>query len=168
MWKYTQQEELYHFGVPGMKWGRRKVKSSGNADVDQMYQKKAAYKQAKKEYNRSFNKAYNRSVAAWSPSKKHGQANDDRWDDTFDKADQLTKAKNEYRTSKRAVKNNAQAKSALTKYRAERIATFATKGAIAGATITVGAVAVQKIMDRKNGILHLGNGTTLYMYPNRR
>lgn len=27
MWEYTQQEELYHYGVPGMRWGVKKAQA---------------------------------------------------------------------------------------------------------------------------------------------
>ena len=30
MWEYTQQEELYHYGVPGMRWGVRRAKAALN------------------------------------------------------------------------------------------------------------------------------------------
>lgn len=29
MWQYTPTEELYHWGVKGMRWGHRKAKDSG-------------------------------------------------------------------------------------------------------------------------------------------
>lgn len=31
MWKYTATEELYHHGVKGMRWGRRKAKTAVTA-----------------------------------------------------------------------------------------------------------------------------------------
>ena len=103
--------ELYHYGTKGMKWGVRRfqnedgsLKSAGKKRYSEMTtdvnDKKAAYKQAKKDFNKSYNKAYNKSIAALSPSKKHRQANDKRWDDAFEKADRLDKAKTEYKNAK--------------------------------------------------------------------
>lgn len=89
--------ELYHYGVKGMKWGRRK--RYNYTDVDR---KRDAMKSAKKDYNRSFNKAYNRAVAAYSPIKKHREANDRRWEDAYNKGQAYDKARTAYKSAKKA------------------------------------------------------------------
>ena len=91
-------DELMHYGVPGMKWGRRKTPTTsyGNA--------RAQYKAAKKAYSKSYSKAYNRSIASLSPIKKHRQANDARWEDAFNKAKALNQAKATYKQAKQERK----------------------------------------------------------------
>ena len=94
--------ELYHFGVKGMKWGVRKVRQ---AEAD-LRAKQSAYKKAKKAYSKSFNKAYGRAIGAYSPVKKHREANDARWKDADKKAAAFEKAKSDYESAKKEFNKN--------------------------------------------------------------
>lgn len=97
---FVRENELYHYGVPGMKWGVRK-KQYGESDISSNYNKaKAAYRTAKKDYNEAFNKYYNKSHQAYSFSKKKRAANDERFADAINKGIALDKAKKSYKTAK--------------------------------------------------------------------
>lgn len=110
----TSNGELYHHGVKGMKWGIRKRRDGDVATA------RKAYKTAKKEYNKSFNKAYDRAAAAYSPIKKHREANDARWEDAANKAEALRKAKGVYKKAKATAKEKAKAERALAKIEKQR------------------------------------------------
>lgn len=75
MWEYRYTDELYHHGIKGMKWGVRKKRPAS------LTKAKSNYKSAQDEYVKSFNKAYGKSLAAYSPLKKHRQNNAKRWED---------------------------------------------------------------------------------------
>ena len=105
-------KELYHYGVKGMKWGVRRSRDVGSSTGSRkqittksdVAAAKKAMKAARKDYNKAFNKAYNRAFAAYSPSKKHREANDQRWDDAFDKGAKYCEAKKNYKTMKKNYK----------------------------------------------------------------
>ena len=106
--------ELYHYGVPGMKWGHRKQSAVDKARQNMIDAKKRK-RTAKKEYNKSFSKAYDRSIAAWSPVKKHRQANDARWEDAMNKAETSRNATAKYKKAKQKYKAEKAAQKALAK-----------------------------------------------------
>lgn len=98
-----RNDELMHYGVPGMKWGHRKAAPTTSVD-----RARANYRAARKTYNRSFNKAYNRSLAAYSPSKKQRKANDARWDKAANDAKRLKEAKSVYKAEKKQFKSDVE------------------------------------------------------------
>lgn len=105
-------DELYHYGVKGMRWGHRK-KQEPTSDIRKRYDSaKAEYKQAKKEYSRAATKASNRSIAAISPIKKHRQADKARWDDVVKKAERANAADAAYKQAKRDYKTSPEGKAA--------------------------------------------------------
>ena len=99
-------EELYHYGVKGMKWGVRRAVNTPYGE------KKSAYKQAKKDYNKAFNKAYGYTSnhrLGTKISKKMKAEEVRRWDDTNRKYDKMVKAKTDYKQAKQ--ERNQQIKS---------------------------------------------------------
>lgn len=113
MYHNVYNEELAHHGIKGQKWGVRRFQNKNGTLTgagkkrysSDFEEKKAAYKTAKKAYNKAFNKADTYRVAAWSPSKKQRQANDERWDDAFKKGQALNKAEKAYKKAKATRKN---------------------------------------------------------------
>lgn len=82
-----------------MKWGVRKKRPAS------LTKAKSNYKSAQDEYVKSFNKAYGKSLAAYSPLKKHRQNNAKRWEDATNKGNAVIKAKKVYKTEKNKYKN---------------------------------------------------------------
>ena len=104
MQDYSYTDELLHYGIPGMKWGVRNNDRISN--LKRRYDdSKSNYKMAKRAYGKSFNAAYGRSISAWSPIKKHREANDKRWEKAFDDSRKLYYAKSKYKNIKKDRKN---------------------------------------------------------------
>lgn len=92
-------DELYHFGVKGMKWGHRKSLPTSSLR-NQVDSAKTTYKNAKKAFNKSFNDAYKHRAEAYSFSKERRKANDARWAKTQVDANKLNSAKADYKKAK--------------------------------------------------------------------
>ena len=85
-----------------MKWGVRKARK----EYKELDRAKGIYKHAKKSYNRSFDYAYNRPQGI-SLSRVRRAENDAAWRDVDRHAERLKKAKEQYKTQKKAVRENA-------------------------------------------------------------
>jgi hypothetical protein len=84
----NNSDELYHYGVKGMRWGHRKAsyQNTATSGLRQRYDAaKADKKAANKAYKKAFNKAYNRSYDTYSLSKKRREASNARWNDAAEK-----------------------------------------------------------------------------------
>lgn len=117
-------DELYHYGVKGMRWGHRKRRYDDN-----VYAKKAAYKQAKKDY-------------------KQSRKNREGWEDVAKKNTALEKAKYEYGKSKKDYDASPEGKAAA-KARAKKAVKVGA--AVAGTALAAyGAYKLNKWVKTKN------------------
>lgn len=84
MWKYNNTNELYHFGIPGMKWGHRKQKISNfltkSVDASSQYVKRDiknflhTNKTTNKEFIKNNVKKYGKNVSRTVSAAYHGLA----------------------------------------------------------------------------------------------
>lgn len=90
--------ELMHYGILGMKWGKRKAQPTN--DVQRT---RAAYKKANKEYSKAYDSAYgysSRHMVSQFAGKKAKAESDKRWADATTKAKAANSAKSAYKTAK--------------------------------------------------------------------
>lgn len=155
-------DELYHFGVKGMRWGHRKAQyntSNGNVASAKVRMKNAkqAYKTANKAYGKSFNKAarYSSNHFITQNFGKGKQKSNALWNDAYDKGSAADKAKaaykqskKDYKAEKKAAANTPEAKAA----RKEKMKKAAKVGAaVAGTALAAyGAYKVSKAIKDKN------------------
>lgn len=152
------ENELYHFGVKGMRWGHRKAQyntSNGNVASAKVRMKNAkqAYKTANKVASKSFGEAY--KYADRHPIKsrigKGKQKSNALWDDAFDKIDAANRAQASYKQSKKDYKaeKKAAANTPEAQARKEKLKKAAKVGAaVAGTALAAyGAYKVNKFLN---------------------
>ena len=127
-----RQDELMHYGVPGMRWGHRKARPL-SAERSRYVNAKATYKADNKAYNKSLNKAYSysgRHLVSQHVGKKQKVESDKRWDDAYDKAMQLNKSKSAMKQAKKEYHQTNE-------YKAKRAKAIKTGVAVAGTVLAV-------------------------------
>ena len=101
------ENELYHHGVKGMKWGVRKNRKTSGAR-SRVNSAKAEYKSARKTSNKSYNNAYrySRSHPVTQFATKKGRAKSDAlWEQAVNDAKRANSTKSAYKSAKSAYKN---------------------------------------------------------------
>lgn len=146
----NNSNELYHYGVKGMRWGHRKasyqntaVRTGNSAQRQKYLDAKASKKAANKAYTKAFNKAYNRNFAMLSPIKKHRDANNERWNDAAEKGKKSYEADQAYKKAKKEYHQTDE-------YKAKRAKAIKVGAAVAGTALAAyGAYKVSKILKDK-------------------
>ena len=109
MWRYNYSNELYHYGVIGMKWGKRKAQSGSSYVSTSARQKQITkeYKQAKKntprsqrkqlksQYQKDINATYNKKYTAIDrgiDKQQFGKKGVNRINDRMNRGDSYMKA----------------------------------------------------------------------------
>ena len=129
---YARTNELYHFGIPGMKWGVRKK-------YEKLYtiRKSDRRKNSVTDYNKITSKTerarnkYEKSVVAWKTDKKNEQLKSE-----------MEKAKSDYKKSVKEAKAEGEVENARNK----KISVAAIAGT---AAVAAGVIAVRRYLGNK-------------------
>ena len=100
------ENELYHYGVKGMRWGVRRNRPTSST-YNKVQSAKAAKKQAKKQYSKDYNsaRAYStRHLITQFTGGKNQKEADRRWNKAIDSASTLNAATKDYRAAKKERK----------------------------------------------------------------
>ena len=145
-------DELYHYGVPGMRWGHRKARTV-STERARMQSARAAYKKSNREFNKAREKAvsYSRTHPSFQKSKGHKRAEANRrWDDADKKAQQAKNDKAAYKQAKKEYKQTDE-------YKAKRAKAVKAGAVVAGTALAAyGAYKVNKVIRDKNAQIRIG------------
>lgn len=133
--------ELYHYGVPGMRWGHRKARPV-STERARMQSARAAYKKSNREFNKAREKAV--SYPRLHPSFQR------RWDEAAKKAQQANKDEAAYKRAKKQYKQTDE-------YKAKRTKAVKAGAVVAGTALAAyGAYKVNKVIRDKNAQIRIG------------
>lgn len=146
---FVPENELYHYGVKGMRWGHRKKYYNSDGSLNKLGQARQNYKTANRAYGRAYNKAYNYS--AMRPIGQHlgtGKVKSDKlWDDAYDKLHDADKAKKSYKDAKKEYKEQKKAERNTPEAKAARKKAMIKAGATAAA-VALAAYGAYKVSER--------------------
>lgn len=146
--------ELYHYGVPGMRWGHRKARPM-SAERSRYKSAKENYKTANKAYKKSYNDArnYSKTHPSLKGSRGHKRAEADRrWDDTKSKANAAYEAKTQYKQAKKEYKQTDE-------YKAKRAKAVKAGAVVAGTALAAyGAYKLSKVAKNKAYNINMERG----------
>ena len=159
MWQYKQTNELYHYGIPGMKWGHRKERypTSNRRYVsvrDRLNDRRYGYQNQKADLQLEYNKRL--SNKRLTPEQKRLLRSSRRIE--------LNKLRNQYNLDKKEIKNNMSPEEKADRAR-KRAKTMKTMGkAIAiGSIAAIGAYAYGKYMKEQSAKIQAIKNRTAFI-----